>query len=151
MKFKYFLLLLPLVLFLSGCAVGVVGTGAAIGELAVREGAEEEVAKKIITQKLGTEVELARSYSERLEIVRKVLSQEDEFGLPIGIEGKEYKAFIQYLDVGAFRDKLIVVIVSPSSSRVRVWAGITYGRFILKEDTFIEKNIVNEILRMSRK
>jgi len=132
-----------IILFLSGCAAAPVITGAAVGELAIREGAREEIAKKVVIGKLGTEVEIPGSYFRRLEVVRKSLSDADEF--PLRVEGKKYKAFVQYLDVGTFRDKLRVVIVSPSTSKIRIWGGKTYGRFIVSEDPLLEKDVVEEI------
>ena len=141
-------------LFLMRCANPFILAGASAGmtaaeaERAPSESKYKKVVQKIILEKKGIVLKTRRNYWKNVELMRNIIGGLE---MPIILARKEYKAFVNLYMPGAFNDKIIVAIVPKNKKEVRVWAGRIFGRFIISEDIYLERDIIEEIKHQLKK
>lgn len=142
-------------LFLTRCAspllvteAATIGLTAAEAERAPTESKYKKVVEKIIIEKKGLSVKTGRNYWKNVELMRNIIGGLE---IPIILAGKEYKVFINLYMPGAWHDKIVVAVVPKKEKEVRIWAGKVFGRFIISEDLYLEKDLVEEIKHKLKK
>jgi len=118
------------------------GMTAAEAERAPSETKYKKVVQKIILEKKGLLIKTGRNYWKNVEVIRRVVGGIE---IPIILTAKEYKAFVNLYMPGVWHDKIVVAIVPKNKKEVRVWVGKVFGRFIISEDLYLEKDLVEEI------
>jgi len=141
-------------LFLMRCANPFILAGASAGmtaaeaERAPSENKYKKVVQKIILEKKGLLIKTGRSYWKNVEVIRRVVGGIE---IPIILAAKEYKAFVNLYMPGAFSDKIVVAVIPKKKREIRVWVGEVFGRFIISEDIYLEKDLVEEIKHQLKK
>lgn len=143
------LILILSALFLARCAspllvteAASVGLTTAEAERAPSESKYKKVVQKIILEKKGIVLKTRRNYWKNVELMRNIIG-----GLEMAIilGGKEYKAFVNLYMPGVWHDKIMVAVIPKKKREIRIWVGKVFGRFIISEDIYLEKDLVEEI------
>ncbi|MCD6412277.1 hypothetical protein J7K91_01160 [bacterium] len=147
------------ILFLSGlflikCANPLILAGASAGmtaaevERAPTESKYKKVVQKIILEEKGILIKTGRNYWKNVELIRNTIGGIE---MPIILAGKEYKAFVNLYMPGVWHDKIVVAVIPKRKREIRVWVGKVFGRFIISEDLYLEKDLVEEIKHKMKK
>ena len=154
MRILTIFLLIFSALFLMRCANPFILAGASAGmtaaeaERAPSESKYKKVVQKIILEERGLLVKTGRSYWRNVELIRSTIGGIE---MPIILAGKEYKTFVNLYMPGAFSDKIVVAVIPKKKKEIRIWVGKVFGRFIISEDLYLERDIIEEIKHQLKK
>ena len=154
MRILTIFLLIFSALFLMRCANPFILAGASAGMTAAEaervpsENKYKKVVQKIILEERGLLVKTGRSYWRNVELIRSTIGGIE---MPIILAGKEYKTFVNLYMPGVWHDKIVVAVIPKKKKEIRIWVGKVFGRFIISEDLYLERDIIEEIKHQLKK